>query len=358
MPMMSKSMNDPALFTDDGLKVRDFCELLPAPRTAAAGVGARAGTAVGFWLRLAVAAASALRHHLIDGEINGDEGLDILAAAASRGIALRAFIIRTERRRLGHRLIAVRAVHHRVEDHILRRASDRTDGRVSLRVAPEAHQVYHESHSLPVFIHYSPSAARLTLVKKAVIKHKTNIYGHGEADAVIETERLIMREITEADFEAASRILGDVGVMYAWEHGFSEEEVRRWIGECIRRYKDDGFSYLAAVEKTSGEIIGFIGPLVETIEGCRHFGVAYILMKERWGMGYATEGARASLACAFERLGAERVIAVIRPENSASRGVAERLGMEIEGRFIRHYRGKEMPHLIYAISKDRFCVKA
>ncbi|WP_278550565.1 GNAT family N-acetyltransferase [Cloacibacillus evryensis] len=171
---------------------------------------------------------------------------------------------------------------------------------------------------------------------------------------MIETERLIMREITEADFEAASRILGDAGVMYAWEHGFSEEEVRRWIGECIRRYKDDGFSYLAAVEKTSGEIIGFIGPLVETIEGCRHFGVAYILMKERWGMGYATEGARASLACAFERLGAERVIAVIRPENSASRGVAKRLGMEIEGRFIRHYRGKEMPHLIYAISKEKW----
>ncbi|MFR5881574.1 MAG: GNAT family N-acetyltransferase [Cloacibacillus evryensis] len=73
-------------------------------------------------------------------------------------------------------------------------------------------------------------------MKKAVIKHKTNIYGYGEADAVIETERLIMREITEADFEAASRILGDAGVMYAWEHGFSEEEVRRWIGECIRRY--------------------------------------------------------------------------------------------------------------------------
>ena len=61
----------------------------------------------------------------------------------------------------------------------------------------------------------------------------------------------------------------------------------------------DGFSFLAAVERSSGEIIGFIGPLVETIEGCRHFGIAYILDKERWGLGYATEGARASLAYAF-----------------------------------------------------------
>ena len=169
---------------------------------------------------------------------------------------------------------------------------------------------------------------------------------------MIKTERLIMRKITAEDFEAASRILGDAQVMYAWEHGFSEDEVRSWLGENAARYERDGFSFLAAVERSSGEIIGFIGPLVETIEGCRHFGIAYILDKERWGLGYATEGARASLAYAFERLGAERVIAEIRPENEASRHVAERLGMKTAGRFIKHYRGKEMPHLIYAVSKE------
>lgn len=107
---------------------------------------------------------------------------------------------------------------------------------------------------------------------------------------MIKTERLIMRKITAEDFEAASRILGDAQVMYAWEHGFSEDEVRSWLGENAARYERDGFSFLAAVERSSGEIIGFIGPLVETIEGCRHFGIAYILDKERWGLGYATEG--------------------------------------------------------------------
>lgn len=169
---------------------------------------------------------------------------------------------------------------------------------------------------------------------------------------MIETERLIMRKITAEDFEAASRILGDAQTMYAWEHGFSEDEVRSWLGENAARYERDGFSFLAAVERSSGEIIGFIGPLVETIEGCRHFGIAYILDKERWGLGYATEGARASLAYAFERLGAERVIAEIRPENEASRHVAERLGMKTAGSFIKHYRGKNMPHLIYAVSRE------
>ena len=43
---------------------------------------------------------------------------------------------------------------------------------------------------------------------------------------VIETERLVLRELTEADFEAAREILGDARVMYAWEHGFSERRAK------------------------------------------------------------------------------------------------------------------------------------
>ena len=46
---------------------------------------------------------------------------------------------------------------------------------------------------------------------------------------VIETERLVLRELTEADFEAAREILGDARVMYAWEHCFSDGETRAWI---------------------------------------------------------------------------------------------------------------------------------
>ena len=94
---------------------------------------------------------------------------------------------------------------------------------------------------------------------------------------VIETERLVLRELTEADFDAAREILGDARVMYAWEHGFSDDETRAWIAENIARYRRDGFSYLAAVERAGGALAGFIGPLVETVEGERRMGVGYIL---------------------------------------------------------------------------------
>ena len=169
---------------------------------------------------------------------------------------------------------------------------------------------------------------------------------------VIETERLVLRELTEADFEAAREILGDARVMYAWEHGFSDAETRAWIAENIARYRRDGFSYLAAVERAGGALAGFIGPLVETVDGELRMGVAYILGKNFWGRGYATEGAAACVDYAFDQLDADEVIAEIRPENSASRRVAERLGMTARESFVKIYKGKEMPHLIYIVTKD------
>lgn len=171
---------------------------------------------------------------------------------------------------------------------------------------------------------------------------------------IIETERLVLRGLTEADFEEARAILGDAEVMYAWEHGFSDEETKAWIAENIARYRRDGFSYLAAEERAGGALAGFIGPLAENVNGERRTGVGYILGKNFWGRGYATEGAAACVDYAFDQLGAEEVIAEIRPENSASRRVAERLGMTVRESFVKIYKGKEMPHLICVVTKDEW----
>lgn len=46
---------------------------------------------------------------------------------------------------------------------------------------------------------------------------------------VIQTERLMLREITENDYEEIGSILQDIEIMYAWEKAFSDVEVRSWI---------------------------------------------------------------------------------------------------------------------------------
>ncbi len=171
-------------------------------------------------------------------------------------------------------------------------------------------------------------------------------------DYVIETPRLGLRRIQEADFDALYAFLGDPEVMYAWEHGFSQEDVRAFIARTMRRYREDGFAHFGAIEKASGTLIGAIGPIVEVVEDVPYIGLGYILHKGYWGKGYALEGAAASMQYAFDVLGAEQVIAEIRPENLPSQKVAQKLGMTVEREFVKHYRGKDMPHLIYSKTRD------
>ena len=167
-------------------------------------------------------------------------------------------------------------------------------------------------------------------------------------DWVVESQRLGLRPMTEDDFDSLCVFLQDAEVMAAWEHAFSDDEVRAWIAENRRRYAAGEPSYYVAVEKATGGIVGAMGPLIETIGDERHMGVAYILATAHWGRGLTAEGAGACMAYAFSSLGARRVIAEIRPENRRSRRVAERLGMQVTGEFVKRYHGKDMLHLIYS----------
>lgn len=147
--------------------------------------------------------------------------------------------------------------------------------------------------------------------------------------------------------------MGMVWYLYLSEPPFTDAEVTAWLTENLRRYKADGFSFYAVIEKCSGKFLGVCGPLIETINGVRYIGVAYIFAKAYWGNGYAAEAAAACVNYAFDSLSADEVIAEIRPENKKSRRVAERLGMAISGSFVKTYKGKEMPHLIYVLNKPQ-----
>lgn len=171
-------------------------------------------------------------------------------------------------------------------------------------------------------------------------------------DVIFESERLLFRKIVRSDFDNLCPILQDREVMYAWEHAFSDEEVNNWIDGNQERYSRDGYSYFAALEKDTHRFIGVIGPLLEQTESGARIGIGYILDKRYWGKGYAVEGARAAVEYAFQQLQTDKVIAQIRPTNLPSRKVAEKLGMTIEGEYMKHYKGKEMLHLIYSRIKE------
>ncbi|MEG2647703.1 MAG: GNAT family N-acetyltransferase, partial [Mucinivorans sp.] len=76
---------------------------------------------------------------------------------------------------------------------------------------------------------------------------------------ILETERLILRELTQNDFDDICKLLQDPTVMFAYEGAFSIQEVQAWLDKQFRRYRDDGFGLWGVVDKRSGELIGQCG---------------------------------------------------------------------------------------------------
>ena len=166
---------------------------------------------------------------------------------------------------------------------------------------------------------------------------------------ILETERLIIRKLSQNDFDDLAIMLKDVDVMYAWEHGFSDEEVQEWLNNNIKRYEETGMGYFAAINKETGKLVGQIGLVLSVINLESRVTLGYIMKKEFWNMGYAYEGARALIDFTCNVLGEKKVIADIRPENINSVNLAKKLGMVKVSEFINVYKGKEMVHDVYEI---------
>lgn len=164
---------------------------------------------------------------------------------------------------------------------------------------------------------------------------------------ILETERLRLRRMTQADFPALCRILQDADVMYAYEHTFSDAEVQEWLDRQLGRYAQYGFGLWAVELKATGEMIGQCGLTMQDIEGREALEIGYLFEKAHWHRGYATEAAAACKAYAFEVLHAESVCSIIRDTNTASQNVTKRNGMRETERFTKHYYHTDMPHIVF-----------
>ena len=165
---------------------------------------------------------------------------------------------------------------------------------------------------------------------------------------ILQTARLTLRELTACDYRALCRIVQDAEVMYAYEHAFSDDEARDWLDKQRWRYTHEGFGLWACCLKTSGEMIGQCGLTMQDTPYGRVVEVGYLFEKAYWHRGFATEAAIVCKEYAFSVLGIDEVFSIIRENNLASQAVAKRNGMSVRGRFVKHYMGIEMPHLIFS----------
>ncbi len=168
---------------------------------------------------------------------------------------------------------------------------------------------------------------------------------------ILETERLILRELVQEDFDEVCKLLQDPVVMYAYEGAYNNQEVQEWLERQFRRYANDGFGLWGVVEKECGELIGQCGVTWQDCDGKRIPEVGYLLRKEFWHKGYATEAAIACKEYAFEKLGFDEVFSIIRDTNVASQNVASRNGMKKVAAFVKHFRGVDMLHLVFRVQR-------
>ena len=149
------------------------------------------------------------------------------------------------------------------------------------------------------------------------------------AEPFLETERLILRELTLDDVEPLREVLGDPWTMRYYHHAFSRAEVVEWIERWMASYRDNGFGLWALELKDSGRFVGDTGLTWQDVEGKRMVEVGWHVHRLDQRKGYATEAGRASLDYGFGILGLDRIISLIQPQNEPSWRVAEKLGMRV-----------------------------
>jgi len=167
---------------------------------------------------------------------------------------------------------------------------------------------------------------------------------------MIETDRLSFRNFTPDDFDSLFEIFSDPDVVRFLGTGAtpSREEAQAVLNSYFAHWQRRGYGRFALIYKESGRLIGYCGLRWRSDQNQPE--IVYLLAKEFWGRGLATEAARACLEYGFHNLNFQQIIAVTSIANIASQRVMNKLGMRYE----REERLDEMDTVVYSISRNEF----
>lgn len=164
---------------------------------------------------------------------------------------------------------------------------------------------------------------------------------------ILETERLILRELATSDFTSLRTLLQDPEVMYAYEGSFTHHEVEKWFVRQQARYIAHGFGLWAVIRKEDGIFLGQCGITLQSYGDRQVPEIGYLLCRCHWHRGYATEAAAACKRLAFGPFGMQHIYSFIRDTNLPSQRVALRNGMRCTDTVVKHFRGIDMLHMVF-----------
>ncbi len=166
----------------------------------------------------------------------------------------------------------------------------------------------------------------------------------------LDTAHLRLRLFDPHDVATLDRLYGNPRVMRYLQHGASSvtnapEDAGHAVHHFLDHWDAYGFGVWAVEEKATGALIGWCG--LHYLPGSAEAELAYVLDEPYWHRGLATEAAHASVRDGFERVGLQRIVAVVDAKNVASCRVLEKVGLVAE----RTDRMDDRDVVLYAVTR-------
>lgn len=162
---------------------------------------------------------------------------------------------------------------------------------------------------------------------------------------ILETERLILREMDDADYPALQKVISDPETMKYYPKPYDEEGVWKWIRWCKASYAKRGFGLWAVIWKKTNEMIGDCGVSMQTIDDELKPEIGYHLRKDFHRQGIGKEMTQAVKDYFFTHFDFDEVYSYMNKDNLPSFKTAEANGMtfqhlytDAEGMLCRVYR--------------------
>lgn len=172
----------------------------------------------------------------------------------------------------------------------------------------------------------------------------------------IKTERLLLRDFVEADLQAVYAYASDMEVTrYMFYPPRTEADTRNYIRRMIQSQSENPrlIWELAIIRRSDGQLIGACDV---TIERENEGDLGYILSREAWGQGYASEVASALVQAGFEQLHLKRIFAICDVNNYGSIRVLEKAGLRREA-LLENYKeakGRWWNVYFYALTRNNW----
>jgi RimJ/RimL family protein N-acetyltransferase len=166
---------------------------------------------------------------------------------------------------------------------------------------------------------------------------------------MIETARLLLRPMRATDLDELLQIFADPKVMASFGGIlFERADMQQWIDRNLAHQQQHGYGLFAVILKANGLLIGDCGLEHTEVDAAPKTELGYDFRSDYWNRGLATEAAAAVRDYAFQVLELPRLISLIRQGNSASRRVAQKIGMRLAAEITRHGH----VYWVYALSRE------